>query len=100
MNYCPIDLHSKEHTINLIKWLIQEVLHSGGDGDGIWYSKYFDVKDIIKLIEEEKLLPKFWEIKVGEKDASVGQDQEWLFITNEKEVFDRRPSWQQVAICY
>jgi hypothetical protein len=99
-NYCNIEANS-EHMIVLIKWLIDDVLSAGGDGDGIWYSKYYNVKDIKSFIETNNLLPKHWVINVHNENAfSIGENQEWLYITNKQEDFDSRPFWQQVSLVW
>jgi hypothetical protein len=101
MNYCNLDAN-KEHVIILLRWLVEEVLSAGGDGDGIWYSKYFDVAAIEKLIEDENLLPKFWKMTIS-KDSdslSLGDNQEWLTITNIESEFTSRPVWQQVSLVW
>lgn len=101
MNYCEIKSENKDHLRILIKWLFDEVCSAGGDGDGIWYSKYFNAKDIKDFIIEEKLYPVHFKIR-EESDDSVyfSEGQEGLVITNNKEVFDYRPSWQQVSLVY
>ena len=101
MNFCNITDDNKPHLKTLIKWLFDEVVSAGGDGDGIWYSKYYNAKDIKNLILEEKLLPIGFEItKDNDQSVSFGEGQEWLTITNDEEEFDRRPSWQQVSLIY
>ena len=100
MNYCNIG-ENKEHIITLIKWLIEEVQSAGGDGDGLWYSKYFSVNSIKGLIETEKLLPKYW--KMEEKEGPsilLGENQEWLIITNDRNDYKNSPDWQQVTLVY
>jgi hypothetical protein len=98
--YCNIGA-GDEHMISMIKWLTDEVMSAGGDGDGIWYSKLFNVKDIKSFIEVNNLLPKFWAINIDNENAfSIGEGQEWLYITNKKEDFDARPFWQQVALVW
>ena len=98
-NYSPLEESDKQHLSALISWLIDEVLRSGGDGDGIWYSKFYSVDSIKQLIKDKSLLPKGWKI-FGETfcSFSIGYEQEWLKITNNKEDFDGRPSWQQVVV--
>ena len=98
MNYCSVQ-NNKEHLITLIKWLIEEVGSSGGDGDALWYSKYYDVKDIKKLIIKENLCGKWWGPAFETEDTfCIGSNQEWLIITNNEESFKDRPPWTQCAI--
>ena len=85
----------------LITWLIYDVQSAGGDGDGIWYSQYYSTKDIKDFIERHKLLPEHWIVNAHNDYAfSIGENQEWLYITNLKTDFDRRPEWQQVSVAY
>ena len=93
-------MNNKEHVKEMVKWLIDEVLASGGDGDGIWYSKYFNVDEIETLIKENNLLPDFWKMEKKEDGLRIGDNQEWLFITNNKNSFDNRPEWQQVSLVW
>lgn len=99
-NYCELTTENK-HVKKLIEWLIEEVLSAGGDGDGIWYSGYFLIEDIKKIIES--MLPKTWSFTEYNKNEGyfvVGHNQEGLIVTNNREIFRSRPNWQQVAIDY
>lgn len=51
-NFSQIDDKTKPHLLNLIEWLGEEVLRSGGDGDGVWYSRYYSIQDILPLVEQ------------------------------------------------
>lgn len=68
--FCSIDEEDKAHVLKLIDFLYCEVLRAGGDGDAIWYSKYYNVKDLFPLIKEynEKLKFKWKCLELGEKD--------------------------------
>ena len=100
MNYCNISTN-KQHVLNILHWLIDGVLSSGGDGDGIWYSKFYSVADIKKLIEDEKLLPGFWKMEFKEDGSlHLGDNQEWLTITNNEWDWTKRPSWQEVGVVW
>ena len=35
-----------------------------------------------------------------EDGLRIGDNQEWLFITNNKNSFDNRPEWQQVSLVW
>ncbi len=100
--YCDInDDYTKNHLLTLIDWLVQEVGSAGGDGDAIWYSKHFWIKDILSLVHEYNDKQKYkWEISFEEERGLIfyGQHQEGLIITNNKEDFDNRPSWQQCSV--
>ena len=51
MNYCNAN-DNKEHIIKILDWLYEECVSSGGDGDALWYSRYYDVKDIFPILQE------------------------------------------------
>jgi hypothetical protein len=87
-----------EHLINIIKWLIDEVRRSGGDGDGLWYSKIYSMDDIKQFILDNNLLPDYWRMDVENGVLSLGDNQEWLMITNDKYTFETRPPWTQVTL--
>ncbi len=104
MNYCKID-DNIPHMNRLIKWLVDEVTSAGGDGDAIWYSKYYKLSDIQSHIEnnrDEIGIPKWWTISYSDDQSclNIWDDQEGLIITNSKDVFDNRPSWQQCSIVW
>ena len=89
---------NNDHVKIIIKWLFDEVISSGGDGDGIWYSKNYQVYDIFDFIMANELLPKDWEIFEIDWGYSFTHEQESLIITNEKKFFDNRPIYQQVLL--
>ena len=94
-----IDINkNKEHTLTFIKWLIEEVQSSGGDGDGVWYSKLYSIQDIKELILTNDLLPDHWMVEVGEDYISMGENEEWLIITNSEKNFKNQPDWAQILI--
>lgn len=87
------------HLFNLIKWLIEEVRSMGGDGDGIWYTRNYHIDYIYNFIKENNLLPSYWNIEIENNSyLYLGENQESLIITDDKKLFNSRPSWQQVAI--
>ena len=100
MQYCSIN-NNKEHLLKLIDWLYQEVISAGGDGDALWYSKYFDVKDILKLVEEyNETLRYKWKVSFDEdrKLISWEDGQEGILITNNREIYLNAPEWQQCIV--
>jgi len=97
--YNSID--NEEHIEKLIRWLIDEVVSAGGDGDGMWYSKYYSVKDIYPICE--KINSEFkspWELTLEDDTIHWSYYQESLIITNNLEHYNTSPSWQQVLIKY
>jgi hypothetical protein len=96
--------NDEEHLENLLRWLIDEVMSAGGDGDAIWYSKYSPVEFILPHVEKiNKELKLNWRIdtrmaKDGANYIAWHCGQEALIITNSKEMWDNRPSWQQCSV--
>lgn len=86
------------HIKELINWLIAEVISAGGDGDALWYSRYYHVDEILPILQECKIYD--FSIDKKENSITVGQHQEWLIITNNQEDWNNAPSWQQVKIWY
>ena len=104
-NYCGIDAHTKKKLLALIDWLFNEVVDAGGDGDALWYSKFYDVKDIRPLIEEyQKDFCHKWHIQWGlngnGNTIHWSDNQEGIIITNNEDLYNNAPSYQQVLIKY
>jgi hypothetical protein len=100
MSYCSVE-DNKEHLINLLRLIQQEVLSAGGDGDTLWYSRFYDVheiKPLIKKVNAEMNHP--WEIIVESKTIHWGTNQEWAIITNDEQAFNSCPDWVQMKIRY
>jgi hypothetical protein len=93
---------NKEHILKLIDFLFNEVISSGGDGDALWYSHYYELDDIKPLLEEYNSKHNLnWEIKHDALDIlNWGKDQEWITITTDKKVADFAPDWAQIKIYY
>ncbi len=101
MNYSTIDEQNRPHLLNLINWLYNEVVSAGGDGDALWYSKYYSVKDLLPLIEKVNSQLKFkWKITGDDKNIFWGEHQEGVCITNDEELYKSSPRWQQCLIKY
>jgi hypothetical protein len=95
-----------EHIENLLRWLINEVMSAGGDGDAIWYSENYTIEYILPYVQKvnEELNLK-WDIET--KVASDGKlyivwywCQSCLIITNSKEMWNNKPDWSQCSICW
>lgn len=98
MNSSPID---KQHILKLIDFLYNEVISAGGDGDSLWYSRYYDINEIEKVLAEYNSQLKFpWQINLSGKTIQWGENQEWVIITNDEQVYLRSPDWQQCKIRY
>lgn len=95
------DLSANEDQIKiLIQWLWDEVKSSGGDGDAIWYSRYYDVNDIFPLVDEFNREQKysFEECELVCDTIYWSDQQEGIIITNSKLLWDTIPDWQQVSL--
>lgn len=101
-DYSDIDLQfARGHLLALIKWLYAEVLSAGGDGDAIWYSKFYWVDEIFELVKEFNDSNSWkWEVSLDSENKRINWwcGQSSILITNNKEDFDNRPSWQQCSI--
>lgn len=95
--------NNKQHILKMVDWLITEMCSAGGDGDALWYSKYYNVKDLYKLCEEYNSRLKFpyklvWR---GDKTFHItDESNEDFVITNDENEFNNRPSWQQVTLIW
>lgn len=92
---------NKEHILKLIDFLYCEVCSSGGDGDAIWFTRYYKLNDILEVVKEYNSTLMFpWEIEVGEMDIVWGTGEEWVHITTDQEIFDDSPSFVQFKLRY
>ena len=89
----------KELTENMLSILSTAVLSEGGDGDALWYTRYFDLEDINESLQEYKG-PRGWRIEVLVDAISWGTGEEWVVITDNKERYDSAPDWIQMKIKY
>lgn len=102
-NYLPIQNAETTSVINnLLHALHSQVISSGGDGDAVWYSRFFYVNDIKRLVYEyNQKLAYPWEIKIrDDKTFDWGNDQEWITITNDEEMFMKLPEWIELKLRY
>lgn len=96
--YCRICGQTRPHIKRLINWLITEVISAGGDGDALWYSRFYHVDEILPVLQECELYD--FVIYKKENSITIGKDQEWFMITNNEEDWNNTPSWQQIKIQY
>lgn len=96
--YTTIGTDQVPHIKELINWLIAEVISAGGDGDALWYSRFYSVDEIFSILKECDL----YDFTIDKQDNRItfGTGQEWLVITNDERDWVNAPSWQQVRICY
>lgn len=96
-----MDDKQKKHIFNLIDWLVQESLSSGGDGDAIWYSRFFTLEEILPILEEyNKVHPEYgWTIQnLDGRTVTYGQGQECIIITTNNNDWLTSPEWIQAKI--
>lgn len=99
IKYLSINSETKKRLLLLIKFLYIEVCSSSGDGDALWYSKYYDVKEILPLIHEFNNLQQFkWQVEIKDETIYWGQGEEWITITNNGKLYETLPSWSQCSI--
>lgn len=93
---------NKEHVKQLISFLYKEVVSSGGDGDAIWYSKFFSLEDILECFQEyaqeNKIDWTFYE--TIDSHFSWGEGEQFITVTTSKEFYDAQPDWYQLKIIY
>jgi hypothetical protein len=102
-NYCNINDFNKNHIKNLIDWLYKECVSAGGDGDALWYSRFFDVNDILVLVNEYNDQLKYkWAVELRENKKTIvwWEGQQSIFITNDESVYTAAPKWEQCLIKY
>ncbi len=92
--------HTKQHLLKIIDLLYNECKRSGGDGDAIWFIKYYKLEDIIPLVEEynSKLKFPFTFQKISDKTINWGDNQEWVTFTTDEEIYNNLPGWEQMVI--
>lgn len=101
MNYCHLDEQTKCVIVDLIDFLFNRVIEDGGDGDAIWYCRYYNVLDIKEWVEKyNKELKWPWEVRLEGQTLHWGTGQEWILITNDKAVWESAPNWYTVKIMY
>ena len=82
MTYSSVE-NNRETLLKVIDLLYNSVISEGGDGDAIWYSRFYDINDIYKLIKEYNDKLKFpWELSTKNEEIFWGENQEWIVITN------------------
>lgn len=88
-----------DNRIRILDLLYNNVIDEGGDGDAIWFSRYSSLEEILKLINEYNLNNNTgWCIEEKENYLLWGDNQEWVTITCDKEIFDKEPSWTALRI--
>jgi hypothetical protein len=73
--YTTIGTDQVPHIKKLINWLIAEVISAGGDGDALWYSRFYSVDEIFSILKECDL----YDFTIDKQDNRItfgtGQEQ-------------------------
>jgi len=78
----------------IIDLLYSSVVSEGGDGDALWLCKHTPLKDIILMLEKYNIdYNTGWKVMVSENRINWGDNQEWVIITDSKEIYDTEPDW-------
>lgn len=102
-NFCTIDEgYRKDHIMSIIDLLYNECISAGGDGDGAWYSRFYNIQDIALLVREYNSKLKFpFNIKwIDENTLFWGEEQEAIIITNDEEKYKNWPDYIQMILKY
>jgi hypothetical protein len=93
---------NKEHIYKLIDFLYQEVLSSGGDGDALWYSKYYSLDDLLEVFQEfnDDYAVDWRFTEISDTGFNWGDNQEGITVTTSKEYFENSPDWMQIKVVY
>lgn len=93
---------NKEHLKSLIDFLYKEVISSGGDGDALWYSKFFSLEDIMDCFKEYAQENNInWTFnETIDSHFNWGQEQEWITVTTSKDFFEKQPDWYQIKLVF
>jgi len=93
---------NKDMIFSLLSFIHKEVVSSCGDGDALWYTRFFDIKDIFELVKEFNEVNSIgWEVYQNEPyEISWGKEQEWVMIVDDKKYFDGLPDTIQLKIQY
>jgi len=85
----------------LLDFLYHSVLSEGGDGDALWYTRFYDLDDIQKIVEEyNDDYAIRWKIKREGNFLTWGDNQEWIFITDDEDTFKNQPDWIVIKLRY
>ena len=91
----------KVHIDNLLRVIHAEVVSSCGDGDAMWYTRFYDLDEIEELVyhfNEDNNIG--WKVERNEGYICWGIDQEWAIITDNVDMFESSPDWVQMKIRY
>ncbi len=92
----------KEHIIKLIDLLYNEVISAGGDGDALWYTRFFDLNEIKTIVKEYNDTNNIkWQINEDRPGTFTwGKGEEAAIFTDDINEFNSSPDWIQMKIIY
>ena len=99
----PLNFSAQEeaHLLALIKWIYDEAMSAGGDGDFLWYSTFHTVKKLFPLVDKFNNTLKYpLDITLSDNDISWSEGQTTIHITNNELWYKNAPSWQQGLLKY
>lgn len=94
----PITDEIKPHVVQLLDWIFQTTSNSGGDGTAFLYLRNHSIE---QLVESGILAnsPDGWEIVKNDKYLFIGENQEWVIITDNKSEFETEIERQRFYDC-
>jgi hypothetical protein len=96
MTYKEIDSETKVHIVRLLDWLFKEAERSAGDGDALWYSELYNIKDLLRIVEEynyERAFPLDIELNEDRGLILCSRGEEAITITNNVKVYESVKLW-------
>ena len=90
----------QEELVNkAIEFIYSDCMPACGDGDALWYSTWFKVKDILPLVEDYNSKLKY-PLDINVKDGTIywQREQECIIITNNESMYLNAPSWSQLTL--
>jgi len=86
--------------IRILKFLYEDVKDAGGDGDALWYTRYYSIDDILEVLNV--LNYPYFKIEVSDDKKTIfwGEGQEGIVITTDESIYLNAPKWQQILIKY
>lgn len=89
----------EEHLTKIIDLLYNECMSAGGDGDAMWYSRYYSIDKILPLVQKYNSTLKF-PLTVEHSDTVINwyDGQEGIVITTDESVYLSCPSWVQMVL--
>lgn len=82
-----------EDIVSILKFLHEKTIEDCGDGEAIWLTNFYKLKDIVDIIKNSNINTSWI---INEYDNFIhwhsDKDEEGIIITNDKNTFDRENS--------